>query len=60
MESDELTWEDYCYLHTCVMYVRVNERDIDRAKLDKLQAKLTAAMEREEEKQFNNIRSQYA
>lgn len=60
MESDELNWDDYCYLHTCVMYVRVNERTIDRAKLDKLQAKLLAAMEREEEKEFNEVRKQYA
>ena len=60
MESDELNWNDYCYLHTCVMYVRVNERTIDRAKLDKLQAKLLAAMEREEEKEFNEVRKQYA
>ena len=60
MESDELNWDDYCYLHTCVMYVRVNERNIDRAKLDKLQAKLLTAMEREEEKEFNEVRKQYA
>lgn len=60
MESDELNWDDYCYLHTCVMYVRVNERTIDRAKLDKLQAKLLAAMQREEEKEFNEVRKQYA
>ena len=60
MENNELNWDDYCYLHTCVMYVRVNEHTIDRAKLDKLQAKLLVAMEREEEKEFNEIRKQHA
>ena len=60
MENDELTWDDYCFLHTCVLYVRTSVPEIDKSKLDKLQVKLIDAMEREEEKEFNEIRSQYA
>lgn len=61
MEFDKrykLTWDDYKYLHTCVLYTRLAERknNLNKKYLDELQNKLIYAMEHEEEEEFNELK----
>lgn len=63
MEFDKrykLNWEDYKYLHTCVLYTRLAERknNLNKKYLDELQSKLIYAMEYEENQIFNNIKEE--
>ena len=54
----KLDFEDYKYLFTCVLYTRLAERknNLDKKYLDRLQEKLTYAMDYELQEEFNRTK----